>query len=481
MQIDRKIFLQGDRLKDKNTVVNNLMYSIVANLLSMFVSAILLLVLPNLLGETEYGYWQLYLFYTSYVGFFHLGLVDGIYLRIGGKYFDDLDGHIYATQFLILTIFEIIISVVIINIARFFVPDVNKVHVIFLTCICMVIYIANNFTTYVLQATNRIKPYATVVMLEKAFFAIMVIGCWFLGVKRFEIIACGDIAGKIVAMLLALKYCKNIIFCKLANFKSAVSEMWINLSIGSKLVLANVASMLITGIVRLAIENYWSIEVFGKISLAMSISSMLMVFVNAVSVVVFPMLKRMENDKLSDTYEKIRDFLMFVLLGAFVFYYPLKIILTGILPGYAESIRYMALMFPVCIFDSKISLLVNTYLKALRKEKAILIINVLSVAISVGMTGITVYLVHSLELAVVSIVVLLAFKCDIAEIYLSRCMEIAVVKDIIIESGLVAIFIVASWFLDNWYSMGIYFVAFVVYCFIKRDRIKKLLNSVTKK
>lgn len=77
--------MKGDRLKDKNTVVNNLMYSIVANLLSMFVSAILLLVLPNLLGETEYGYWQLYLFYTSYVGFFHLGLVDGIYLRIGGN------------------------------------------------------------------------------------------------------------------------------------------------------------------------------------------------------------------------------------------------------------------------------------------------------------------------------------------------------------------------------------------------------------
>lgn len=132
------------------------------------------------------------------------------------------------------------------------------------------------------------------------------------------------IAGKIVAMLLALKYCKNIIFCKLANFKSAVSEMWINLSIGSKLVLANVASMLITGIVRLAIENYWSIEVFGKISLAMSISSMLMVFVNAVSVVVFPMLKRMENDKLSDTYEKIRDFLMFVLLGCVCFLLSIK-------------------------------------------------------------------------------------------------------------------------------------------------------------
>lgn len=468
-------------MKNNKIVFNNLLYSIAANLLSMFVSAILLLLLPNLLGETEYGYWQLYLFYTSYVGFFHFGLVDGIYLRIGGKNFGELDGNIYATQFLILTAFEIIMSIVISNVARFFILDVNKVHVVFLTCICMIIYIANNFTTYVLQATNRIKPYAIVVMVEKAFFAIMVIICWIFGVNRFEIIAFGDIAGKIVAMLVALKYCKTIIFCKLVNIKEAISEMWINLSIGSKLVLANVASMLITGIVRLAIENYWSIEVFGKISLAMSISSMLMVFVNAVSVVVFPMLKRMENDKLSDTYEKIRDFLMIILLGAFVFYYPLKVVLTGILPGYTESIRYMALMFPVCIFDSKISLLVNTYLKALRKEKAILTINALSVAISVVMTGVTVYLANSLELAVVSIVVLLAIKCDIAEIYLSKCMEIDVVKDIIIESVMVAIFIAASWFLDNWYSMGIYSVAFAVYCFVKRDRIKKIMNTVTRK
>ena len=468
-------------MKNKKTVVNNLLYSVAANLLSMFVSAILLLVLPNLLGETEYGYWQLYLFYTSYVGFFHFGLVDGIYLRVGGKDFSELDGHVYATQFWILTVFEVVVSIAIMNVANFFVTDVNKVHVIILTCICMIVYIANNFTTYILQATNRIKPYATVVMVEKAFFAITVICCWIAKVKNFEIIAVGDISGKIIAMIVAFMYCKNIIFCKVADLKHTLSEIWINLSVGSKLVRANVASMLITGIVRLAIENYWSIEVFGKISLSMSISSMLMVFVNAVSVVVFPMLKRMEDNKLSDTYEKIRDFLMFVLLGAFVFYYPLKVILTGILPGYAESIRYMALMFPVCIFDSKISLLVNTYLKALRKEKAILVINAFSVAISVLITGITVYLIHSLELAVVSIVVLLAIKCDIAEIYLSKCMQIQVLKDILIETILVSIFISSSWILNNWYSMVIYFIAFVIYCIVKKDRIKNLLKIVIKK
>ena len=53
----------------------------------------------------------------------------------------------------------------------------------------MVIYIANNYMTYILQATNRIKPYAIVVMAEKMVFALYVGVCWVCKVKSFEVIA----------------------------------------------------------------------------------------------------------------------------------------------------------------------------------------------------------------------------------------------------------------------------------------------------
>ena len=238
----------------KIIVIKNLLYSVSANIISMLVSAVLLILLPNLLGETEYGYWQLYLFYTSYVGFFHFGIVDGIYLRIGGEEYNKLDRNLYASQFCVLTFFEIILATVIAIFASIYIPNVNKIHVIVLTCICMVIYIANNYMTYILQATNRIKPYAIVVMAEKMVFALYVGVCWVCKVKSFEVIAIGDIWGKVFAMAIALIYCKNIIFCRILSLKQTLSEMLVNLSIGSKLVLANVASMLITGIVRLAIE-----------------------------------------------------------------------------------------------------------------------------------------------------------------------------------------------------------------------------------
>lgn len=461
---------------EKRLIFKNLVYSISANLLSLFVSIILVLILPNLLGETAYGYLQLYLFYTTYVGFFHLGWIDGIYLRIGGKEYGQLEGQLYATQFIVLMIFELIVGVMIVVFANVFVPDINRLHVIVLTCICMVIYIAKNYTTYILQATNRIKPYAIVTLIEKIIFAVVIIAAWVFRLGNYELIAIGDILGKLISTMVSLKYCKEILFCRMGNWKRTFQEIWINLSVGCKLLLANVAALLVNGIVRFAIERFWSIEVFGKVSLSMSLSNMLMVFISAISVVVFPMLKRMDEDKLGETYELIRNFLMIILLAALVFYYPAKHILTLFLPTYAESLKYMALMFPVCIFDSKISLLVNTYLKALRKEKTILIINISVVIVSMISTYFTVYIMHSLEMAVVSIVILMALQCAIAELYLSKYLGIDVIVDMVMEWILVTIFILASWFIDSWISMAIYFAAFIIYCIIKRDKIKSLIK-----
>ena len=38
-----------------------------------------------------------------------------------------------------------------------------------------------------------------------------------------------------------------------------------------------------------------------------------------------------------------------------IFYYPIKLILSTWLPQYADSLRYMALLFPICIYESKMS------------------------------------------------------------------------------------------------------------------------------
>ncbi len=39
------------------------------------------------------------------------------------------------------------------------------------------------------------------------------------------------------------------------------------------------------------------------------------------------------------------------------------------LPEYADSLQYMGILFPIVIYEGRMSLLINTYLKTIRKEK----------------------------------------------------------------------------------------------------------------
>ena len=68
-----------------------MVFAVFAQGLSTAVSVILTLLLPKVLGVAEFGYWQLFIFYLGYVGFFHFGINDGVYLIHGGETRDALD------------------------------------------------------------------------------------------------------------------------------------------------------------------------------------------------------------------------------------------------------------------------------------------------------------------------------------------------------------------------------------------------------
>ena len=97
----------------------------------------------------------------------------------------------------------------------------------------------------------------------------------------------------------------------------------------------------------MAIENNWNIETFSQVSLTLSVSNLLMVFIRAIATVLFPVLRRQgtEKRKLQELYTTMRGGLMCVLLGALVLYYPMREVLVSWLPEYEVGLHYMALLF----------------------------------------------------------------------------------------------------------------------------------------
>jgi O-antigen/teichoic acid export membrane protein len=444
------------------------------------ISTLVVLIIPKLIGVEEYGYWQLYIFYTSYIGFLHFGWNDGIYLRYGGMEYDSLDKKMFFSQYYMLFTVQLLIGVLISIYALLFVQGENRVFIVQMTSIALVIVNSRYMLLFLLQATNRIRIYAKITMLDRILYVGLIILLLAFGIRNFKLMIIADLLGKGVSLLVAMYACKDIVFRNISQFTFTIKEAYLNLSVGIKLMLSNIAGKFIVGFVKLGIERSWDIATFGKVSLTLSISNLVMLFINAVGVIMYPILRRTNESKLPNIYMTMRDVLMIILLGVLIIYYPLKSILSGWLPEYAESLNYMAILFPIVIYEGKMSLLINTYLKTLRKEKTILFINVITVSMSALFTLVTTVLLRNLDFAIISIVILLALRSVISEMILSKIINISVLKDIVIELGMTTIFILTAWKLDSFITVLIYGLFYGVYLFIKRTDIKNSAQNLKK-
>ena len=133
--------------------------------------------------------------------------------------------------------------------------------------------------------------------------------------------------------------------------------------------ISNIASMLIIGTIRFFVQQKWTIETFGKLSFTLSLSNMFLTFINAIGIVMFPLLRRTNQQRLPELFRILRDLFVPITYGLLIFYIPAKLILSMWLPEYTESLNFMGILFPIVIYEGRMSLLINTYLKTLRKRK----------------------------------------------------------------------------------------------------------------
>lgn len=457
-------------------MIKNIFHVFVSNGIGFLISALVTFVAPKVLGVSSYGYFQLYIFYTSYITCLHFGWADGLFLKLGGSYYDKLDKNALRKQVWLYNLWSGLLSVILFSVVLCMNNEFGKEVVLLFSCVNLLIALPRTLFQIILQSTNRIREYATLLMLEKIVYLAGAVLC-FVARGSFVWLILADLAGKGVSCIYSFVQCRDLLVLLPKDLQGAFGEIADNIKVGVKLTISNFSSMLINGVVRFSIEKTWDVETFGRVSLTMSVSNLLMLFIRAVALTMFPILRRTEEEQLSEIYTTMRTCLMVPLLGMLVFYYPARVILSAWLPQYADSLIYMALLFPMCVFESKMSMLIETYMKTLRKEKWLLMVNVTTVVISVVITLITTYWLHNLDLAVASIVFLLAFRCVFAELLLSTVLDVNVKTDIVLELALTIIFIGASWFVGGIAGLAIYAAAYLVYLFIKRNDVAFVLNT----
>lgn len=450
--------------------LNNLTYSLIANVVNLIVSSGTSLLIPFILGNNidQYGYYQIYLFYIAYIGFFHFGLCDGILLKDGGKDYESLNKNDYSCQFYFLTISELIISFLIAIIATFLSTNADYVFIAIAFGVNLIVFLPRNFLSYILQSTSRLKENALITIIGRTIFFILVLVLLIIKNTDYRWFVASDLFGKIIALVYACLKCKDIVLSKPTKLRFEINEIMENISVGIKLMLASVSSMVSTGIIRVAIQHYWDIEVYGKISLTLTVTNLVLTFISAMAVVLYPTLRRMNVKSALMLYEPINDILMVLLFLSLFFCYPLQKILLLFLPQYADSLFYLPILFPVCVYSAKVTLLIQTYMQVFRLESKILHINIFSIFITLFLTLISVVIMKNITFAIFSILISQAIRCVCAETILSKTIKIKILKNCILENVVVFFYVIVSFKIGMLNGMIGFVPIFLLYIFIKK-------------
>jgi hypothetical protein len=310
-----------------------------------------------------------------------------------------------------------------------------------IACLGCLLYVPRTLITIIFQITGNTRSYAAVTIMERGTLLLGIGTVLLFGGRNVGLFVAVDVVAKLLALLLALFLGRQVFATRPVVSRATWSVFWMDCRAGLFVLVANLAAILINGVARWVIVRRWDIVTFGQTSLAFQFASFFMVLVNAVSISVFPNLKRIPRSEYPGAYLSLRRNLITPVTLALVLYFPVAWILRLWLPGYTIAVEALALLFPLCVYESISRGLAGVFMKAERGERTLMWINLAAFGSAAVLSLAAAYLWHSLSLTVLSILVSMVLRAMLCEWWVARVIGVPLWRNWAFETLIVSLFI----------------------------------------
>lgn len=354
-------------------------------------------IVPGSITPMEFGYWQTYLLYDAYVGLVLFGYCDGIYLRYGGVEYSALPRRLFSSFFAVMLLYLVGAAICLGLFVLCFVADAKDKYILYAVLMSMVLRCMISFFVLINQATARFRVYSIGNTVEKVFFVCTVIAVVFYSyIDMYRLIAI-SLSGQTVALVYNLVTSRSLFARPLGVNRSVLKEIKENIAAGFPLTMYGISSMLMTGIGKFCVERYLGKEQFGYYSFAFPMMAVVSQVIAAASLVLFPILKQSEKhniEKLMHFADKWSVPAFFVIMSVYI---PASIVVKVYLPAYKPTLPCLLILLPMLFFQAKITMVYNTILKVIRKEKQMMYISVFALVFCFALTVCSVLYAPSLN------------------------------------------------------------------------------------
>ena len=464
----------------ENKIVKNFSLVFGAQTLILVISVIRALILPKFLSLEDFGYWEVYWFYSSYVGIFCLGYTDGVYLKYGGYDYSQLPIKQIRSSNRLFMVMLVCFTFILSLFAVFFVDDNNICFGLVFSALNIFILGVSNIFFYLYQVTNLFRRYSIYLVLDKVILLVTILFFLVASYWDFKWLILIDFLSKALVLVLLIKKSRELLVGDKSDLKKSFCDFSANVSIGIKLMIANLMSMLLIGAGKVIVQIFGNITEFAIYSFGISITGLVLTTVVSISLVLYPAVKRIAQDRYSELFCQINSFNRLFGLSALLLYFPVYYFITLFYSQYNSVLVYLNLLFVLIFLQCKISILNNTFYKVMREEKELLKANLSCVCFFVIIASPSFYIKHAMWVIAACTTIAMLYRCYFSEYFLCRKLSISLSAgdclEILFLIGFVAITTLIKFNYSFWLVLFCYFVWFGFNFKSNKELLLKLLK-----
>lgn len=401
------------------------------------------LIIPKMLSIDGFAYWQVYILYSGFVGVFALGYTDGVYLRYGGLDYGQLPfKRLRASN---KVFFAVLIALSTVSCCfSLLVDDAAKSFALLFVSLDIVVVGVSGLLLYVLQITNRIKSYSFLSAFDKVLMLVLIVGIALAAVPDYRIFILCDFFTKLTACVVLLAYCKDTFYGQSDSLANGVKGYLQEVKVGFSLLVANLAGMIAVNIGRIIIELFGGTADYAYYSFGITVTNLVLTFVSAIALVLYPNLKRMNHEQLIPFFVRISSGATLVSALGLLAFFPITIFIELVFPQYAPLLAYLNLLFLAVVGQVKMQLLNNTYYKTLRLEKRLLAVNAQSILCFIVLGGLSFYFTHDVWWVAFATAIVMLVRSWLSEYELRNKLKIHHSRTLVVEMAACVIFFLLS-------------------------------------
>ncbi len=306
------------------------------NIVSLIAAVITGFIVPAFLSIEQYAYLKTFTLVMSFVGMLHLGFTDGIYIKYGGKYINDLDKGIFKMEKAFFIIFQSSVAIVVLITGL-----IIREPIIIGISAAILPYNLLSYYQLFYQSVGQFNIYSKIrltIPFIIMLFNILLIYVFHVSNYIYYI------SGEIIA------YCIVVLFLELThsfkaeklNILKNIPLIADNFRIGIFIMSGNLAMIVFFTLGRWVVKLFMTDADFAYFSFASSIMQILTIVISSIAMTFYPYLSRIYQ-KSNINHLKIQ----LIIIGAFLSscYFIFSFAVTEFIPKYQTSLKILGILF----------------------------------------------------------------------------------------------------------------------------------------